>query len=1001
MFKNKYLLLLLLLPLLISAQEMWINEFHYDNVSTDVGEFVEIVIEDSFVGSLVDIEMVLYNGTNGRIITQETLDAFTLGDSQGGFNIYSLNLAMQNGHDGIALVNNGQVVEFICYEGVLTATEGPAEDLTCTDIGVFETTSTLVGHSLQLSGIGNKPQLFTWLAPDTATMGMVNNGQTFMDISPKVSSVFPVNLTTGVDLTTAIDIKFTEEVIAIPASFVVTCGGNPQAISITQAAEADQYIITPVTTWQASSTCVVDLIAANIMDVEGSNNLLDGNGDGTGGDDFSFSFDITSDSLARVASTDPLNEAILVPEDFTLTLNFNEAVNLTASAVTLECPTTLGFSGLPVSGVTSVTLTPNSTVAMGSICSVTLYADQISDVDGTNDFLDGDEDGIAGGNYSFNFAVIEPIYPLYEIQGNGLASALDQVFVRTQGNVVTAIAANGFYMQTPDANADASIDTSNALFVYTGSLPTVVAGDLVDVRGLAVEFYEMTELTAVSSVDITSSGNPLPTPVIFDATVPSPDPDNPSCAIEFECYEGMLIQIDNGYVNEGSQVFAGFDAEAVVNAAGARSYRERGVERSQLQEALDSAADDGNLDYNPYIFDENPELFELDADSLLGTPHIELYAGSTFTATGVLAFNFDDYEFWPITLNVVPKEIPKVTPPFSSEITIASQNLYRFFDYIDDTQIDDADETEMTLADFNLRKAQVSNYIINKMHLPDIIVLEEVESIIVVQGIASQINLDANAFLYQALLVEGNDIGGIDIGILIKNTVSNVSLSQLGADERLDYCGSCIRLHDRPPLWINATITKGAYSQEVNVLGVHTKARSGITGSQRDRTRHKRFEQAISIANMAQNIQSDPEYIGVPLIVIGDFNAFEFDDGYADVVGEIMGGNEANANLLQSDGVTIINPMNPQLTNAVMLLPELDRYSYSFSGIPQVLDHVLLNPAADMMLSNIEYVRGNADAPFKYRFDYTQANTISDHDGIIATFELIDPQDLIFRNRFD
>ena len=51
--------------------------------------------------------------------------------------------------------------------------------------------------------------------------------------------------------------------------------------------------------------------------------------------------------------------------------------------------------------------------------------------------------------------------------------------------------------------------------------------------------------------------------------------------------------------------------------------------------------------------------------------------------------------------------------------------------------------------------------------------------------------------------------------------------------------------------------------------------------------RLKRFEQAESIATMIQDLQiTDP---GIPLAVVGDFNAFEFTDGYVDSVGIIKG----------------------------------------------------------------------------------------------------------------
>ena len=63
--------------------------------------------------------------------------------------------------DGVALVDpNGGVVQFLSYEGTFTATEGPANGMSSTDIGVAEDNgTTAVGKSLQLTGSGGA---FTW-----------------------------------------------------------------------------------------------------------------------------------------------------------------------------------------------------------------------------------------------------------------------------------------------------------------------------------------------------------------------------------------------------------------------------------------------------------------------------------------------------------------------------------------------------------------------------------------------------------------------------------------------------------------------------------------------------------------------------------------------------------------------------------------------------------------------------------------------------------------------
>ena len=68
--------------------------------------------------------------------------------------------------------------QFLSYEGSITATDGPANGETSTDILVSESGSTAVGHSLQLSGTGTQYSDFTWTSPVANTIGAVNNNQT-------------------------------------------------------------------------------------------------------------------------------------------------------------------------------------------------------------------------------------------------------------------------------------------------------------------------------------------------------------------------------------------------------------------------------------------------------------------------------------------------------------------------------------------------------------------------------------------------------------------------------------------------------------------------------------------------------------------------------------------------------------------------------------------------------------------------------------------------------
>lgn len=158
---------------------VWINEFHYDNDGSDSGEFIEVAGTAGV--DLSGWSLVGYNGSNGRVYGAINL-AGVIADQQNGFGTLASAFAgLQNGSpDGIALVDaQGQVVQFISYEGSIRAKDGAAKGLVSEDIGVSESASTAVGHSLQLSGSGVEYGDFTWQFPRQNTEGSVNSSQSF------------------------------------------------------------------------------------------------------------------------------------------------------------------------------------------------------------------------------------------------------------------------------------------------------------------------------------------------------------------------------------------------------------------------------------------------------------------------------------------------------------------------------------------------------------------------------------------------------------------------------------------------------------------------------------------------------------------------------------------------------------------------------------------------------------------------------------------------------
>jgi hypothetical protein len=173
------------------ANNVWINEIHYDNSGTDAGEFIEVVIGPGGPAAS-NVNITLYNGSGGGTygsVINLADGAIVVGANVGGDQFYVWNLpsnGIQNGSpDGMGLDILGVNNEFLSYEGTFTATAGAANGLLSVDIGVSQNGSELVGSSLGLTGVGGDQTAFTWTAfndPDNglgATPGQLNHGQQF------------------------------------------------------------------------------------------------------------------------------------------------------------------------------------------------------------------------------------------------------------------------------------------------------------------------------------------------------------------------------------------------------------------------------------------------------------------------------------------------------------------------------------------------------------------------------------------------------------------------------------------------------------------------------------------------------------------------------------------------------------------------------------------------------------------------------------------------------
>lgn len=175
----------------VAPADVFLNEFHYDNVDADSGEFIEIVVSPGFSQPLSTVDVLLYNGeTAASASVYDTLNLgsdFTLAATYDGYRIFTADLpsnGIQNGpRDGFAIVNlaTSQVLQLLSYEGVFTGGSGPAAGMTSVNIGVSQSSPAAVGSSLGLTGSGGVPGNFTWaVSSGSNTKGAANAGQAFV-----------------------------------------------------------------------------------------------------------------------------------------------------------------------------------------------------------------------------------------------------------------------------------------------------------------------------------------------------------------------------------------------------------------------------------------------------------------------------------------------------------------------------------------------------------------------------------------------------------------------------------------------------------------------------------------------------------------------------------------------------------------------------------------------------------------------------------------------------
>jgi len=183
MFRNYlFTTFIMFASLALYAQTIFINEIHYDNAGEDVNEGVEIAASAGVDLSCYEIHF--YNGSNSSVYAVEKLSGI-IEDQNDGFGfvwiLIETNGFQNGGPDGLALYNSctESLIQFLSYEGMINAADGPAIGTVSENIGVEETNTAEIGTSLQLTGTGSNYDDFVWSPSQPETPGATNVGQSF------------------------------------------------------------------------------------------------------------------------------------------------------------------------------------------------------------------------------------------------------------------------------------------------------------------------------------------------------------------------------------------------------------------------------------------------------------------------------------------------------------------------------------------------------------------------------------------------------------------------------------------------------------------------------------------------------------------------------------------------------------------------------------------------------------------------------------------------------
>ena len=232
--------------------------------------------------------------------------------------------------------------------------------------------------------------------PDNMAANFVFSFST--DAAPTVTATTPTNGATQVANNTNVSITFSEPVDVTGNWFqlVGATSGTRNVVDTVVTGGPTTFTINPNVDFANGELVTVTVFAAQVADQD--------TGDPPQNMAANFVFSFTIDQAPSVSATTPTNGATNQAINTNLSITFSEAVNVTGNWFQIACATSgtrNAADTVVTGGPTTFTINPNADFANAEVCTVTVFAAQVTDQDS------GDPPDNMVANFVFSFTTID------------------------------------------------------------------------------------------------------------------------------------------------------------------------------------------------------------------------------------------------------------------------------------------------------------------------------------------------------------------------------------------------------------------------------------------------------------------------------------------------------------------------------------------------------------------------------------------------------------------